>query len=94
MNCSSTGNMGMNREFPSPQLGRRERSDTYSDYESGSGKRTVSSFTDPRGFIADEYIIPVGKQVQNELPELQPLTTQLKKASDRYRITGKTLFVK
>lgn len=47
------------------------------------------SFTDPRGFIADEYIIPVGKQVQNELPELQPLTTQLKKASDRYRITGK-----
>lgn len=47
------------------------------------------SFTDPRGFMADEYIIPVGKQVQNELPELAPVTTQLKKSNDKYRITGK-----
>lgn len=47
------------------------------------------SFTDPRGFVADEYIIPVGKQVQNELPELQPVATQLKKTNDVYRITGK-----
>lgn len=47
------------------------------------------SFTDPRGFVADEYIIPVGKQVQNELPELQSSATQLKKSNDVYRITGK-----
>lgn len=47
------------------------------------------SFTDPRGFVADEYILPVGKQVQNELPELQPLATRLKKTNDAYRITGK-----
>lgn len=47
------------------------------------------SFTDPRGFIADEYIIPVGKQVQNELPELLPVATQLKKRADKYYITGK-----
>lgn len=26
------------------------------------------SFADPRGFTADEYLIPVGRQVQNELP--------------------------
>lgn len=47
------------------------------------------SFTDPRGFVADEYIIPVGKQVQNELPGLQRQATQLKKTNDIYRITGK-----
>ena len=47
------------------------------------------SFTDPRGFVADEYIIPVGKQVQNELPELPSSATQLKKSNDVYRITGK-----
>ena len=47
------------------------------------------SFTDPRGFVADEYIIPVGKQVQNELPELQSSATQLKKSNNVYRITGK-----
>lgn len=47
------------------------------------------SFTDPRGFVADEYIIPVGKQVQNELPELPSSATQLKKSNNVYRITGK-----
>lgn len=47
------------------------------------------SFTDPRGFTADEFVIPVGKQVQNELPELLPSTTRLKKSGDRYHITGK-----
>lgn len=47
------------------------------------------SFTDPRGFTADEFVIPVGKQVQNELPELSPLATRLKKSGDRFHISGK-----
>lgn len=47
------------------------------------------SFADPRGFMADEFVIPVGKQVQNELPELLPSATRLKKSGDRYHITGK-----
>lgn len=47
------------------------------------------SFTDPRGFVADEYRIPVGKQVQNELPDIIPVATALKEKKDRYLITGK-----
>ena len=47
------------------------------------------SFTDPRGFVADEYLIPVGKQSQNELSTLSPLSTRLKEKKDRYVITGK-----
>lgn len=47
------------------------------------------SFTDPRGFVADEYLIPVGKQVQNELPAVAQLPTKLKTSKDRYIITGK-----
>lgn len=46
------------------------------------------SFADPRGFMADEFVIPVGKQVQNELPELLAVATRLKKSGDRYHITG------
>lgn len=47
------------------------------------------SFTDPRGFIADEYRIPVGKQIQNELPELSCVATSLKEKQDKYLISGK-----
>lgn len=47
------------------------------------------SFADPRGFVADEYRIPVGKQVQNELPELSRMATSLKEKQDKYIITGK-----
>lgn len=47
------------------------------------------SFTDPRGFLADEYRIPVGKQIQNELPVLPSLSTYLKEKKDRYLVTGK-----
>lgn len=47
------------------------------------------SFTDPRGFVADEYLIPVGKQVQNELPEWVSQSTKLKTGKDRFIITGK-----
>lgn len=47
------------------------------------------SFTDPRGFVADEYKIPVGKQVQNELPVWEELTTKLKTESACFLISGK-----
>lgn len=47
------------------------------------------SFTDPRGFVADEYRIPVGKQDQNDLPELESISTKIKTTNDRYIITGK-----
>lgn len=46
------------------------------------------SFTDPRGFVADEYLIPVGKQIQNELPEWADLPTRLKTNKDCFVITG------
>lgn len=47
------------------------------------------SFTDPRGFVADEYLIPVGKQVQNELPDREEVPTKLKVKKDRFAISGK-----
>lgn len=47
------------------------------------------SFTDPRGFRVDEYLIPVGKQVQNELPEIPTVPTRLDEKKDRYIIKGK-----
>lgn len=47
------------------------------------------SFKDQHGFIADEYIIAVGKQSQNELPVLTPEVTKLKSTKDTYQISGK-----
>lgn len=46
------------------------------------------SFTDPRGFVADEYMIPVGKQVQNELPEWDEKATELKTDQASFHISG------
>lgn len=45
-------------------------------------------FEDPRGFTADEYLIPVGEQVQNQLPEPVKERTRLKKTRTHYLITG------
>lgn len=47
------------------------------------------SFTDPRGFVADEYLIPVGQQVQNELPEWTEAVTKLKTDKSRFILSGK-----
>lgn len=47
------------------------------------------SFTDPRGFSVDEYLIPVGKQMQNELPAIAATPTRMKETKDRYIIQGK-----
>lgn len=45
-------------------------------------------FEDPRAFTADEYLIPVGEQVQNQLPEPVKERTRLKKTRTHYLITG------
>jgi len=47
------------------------------------------SFVDPRGFTADEYLIPMGRQIQNESQVLAAVPTRLKEKKDRYMITGK-----
>ena len=47
------------------------------------------SFTDPRGFVADEYLIPVGRQVQNEVAEPKKVPTQLKSQKAYFIIRGK-----
>lgn len=55
--------------------------------EKANGLQLV--FTDPRGFIVDEYLIPVGEQSQNVIPALPRMATRLKEKNDRYVITGK-----
>ena len=47
------------------------------------------SFTDPRGFVADEYLIPVGEQTQNEISVPEKISTRLKTRKSEYIITGK-----
>lgn len=47
------------------------------------------TFTDPKGFTADEYLIPVGDQKQNRLEELVPAKTKLKKTASTFEISGK-----
>lgn len=53
-----------------------------------AGNELYIAFTDPRGFVADEYLIPVGKQMQNELPKVAHTATRLKTQKDRFVITG------
>lgn len=50
------------------------------------------SFTDPRGFVADEYLIPVGEQGQQELPDLQSVPARLKTDKNRFIIYGKNFY--
>lgn len=47
------------------------------------------AFNDPRGFLADEYVIPVGKQSLDILVENRPaIQTKLKTTKTNYLITG------
>lgn len=46
-------------------------------------------FVDPKGFIADEYRIPVGEQTQNRIAEPTKIKTTYKEKKDRYVIQGK-----
>lgn len=52
------------------------------------------SFTDPRGFIADEYLIPVGQQTQNDLSDLIRQPTSLKTTRNSFHIIGKNFSCK
>lgn len=47
------------------------------------------TFADPRGFVADECLIPVGRQAPAELPERSELPVRLKTSRDRFVISGK-----
>ena len=46
-------------------------------------------FIDPRGFIADEYLIPVGEQTENKISVPEKVNTKLKSSKTEYIITGK-----
>ncbi len=47
------------------------------------------SFTDSRGVVVDEYLIPVGDRGSYEIPEIASIKTKLKTQKDAYLITGK-----
>lgn len=48
------------------------------------------AFCEPGGNVADEYLIPVGKQIQNDMPYIQPETTTLQQKKNKYLIRGKS----
>ena len=47
------------------------------------------TFIDPKGFVVDQYLIPVGEQVQNRLPDLLSAKTRLKTSNTAFEISGK-----
>ena len=46
------------------------------------------TFTDHRGFVADEYVIPVGAQPQNQLKDLAKIKTKVKQTKAQIQIVG------
>lgn len=50
------------------------------------------SFTDPRGFVADEFLIPVGKQEVQKWVDLPSVSARLTTAKDRFVIKGKDFY--
>ena len=58
------------------------------DDRSSSGQLSIK-FVDPRGFVADEYLIPVGEQTLNRLPAQASEKTRLKKGKQVFEIRGK-----
>lgn len=46
-------------------------------------------FIDPKGFVADEYLLPVGKQTQNEMADLETLKTTLSQKNNLIIAKGK-----
>lgn len=53
------------------------------------GGQLKLEFIDPRGFIADEYLIPVGEQTENKISVPEKVNTKLKSSKTEYIITGK-----
>lgn len=58
------------------------------DKLSGSGQ-VYLSFTDPRGFVIDEFLLSVGQPEQDGQVNVSLQPTRLKKSENRYIITGK-----
>lgn len=54
-----------------------------------SGNQLYLSFRDPRGVVIDEYLIPVGEQKQNQVPDLLPEKTRLQTKKDLFVVRGK-----
>lgn len=54
-----------------------------------SGNQLYLSFRDPRGVMIDEYLIPVGEQIQNQVPDLLPEKTRLQIKKDLFVVRGK-----
>lgn len=54
-----------------------------------SGNQLYLSFRDPRGVVIDEYLIPVGEQIQNQVPDLLPEKTRLQTKKDLFVVRGK-----
>ncbi len=54
-----------------------------------AANRLSVRFVDPRGFVADEYLIPVGDQAQNRLAGLAPEKTKLRKGKREISVEGK-----
>lgn len=54
-----------------------------------SGNQLYLSFRDPRGVMIDEYLIPVGEQIQNQVPDLLPEKTRLQTKKDLFVVRGK-----
>ena len=46
------------------------------------------TFHDSKGFIADQYLIPVGEQIQNQLADLSSAKTRLKTTKETFEISG------
>lgn len=54
-----------------------------------AGNQLYLRFKDPRGVVVDEYLIPVGEQMQNRVPELALEKTKLQTKKDRFVVHGK-----
>lgn len=54
-----------------------------------AGDQLYLRFKDPRGVVVDEYLIPVGEQVQNRVAELPLKDTWLKTRKEAFIVRGK-----
>lgn len=54
-----------------------------------AGSQLYLRFKDPRGVVVDEYLIPVGEQMQNRIPDLVCQKTRLQTKKDMFIVQGK-----
>lgn len=53
-----------------------------------AGDTLFLSFTDPKGYVVDEYALPAGHSPALSLPAVEPAATKLRERKDRYVVTG------